>query len=321
MTRPALLSFALLFTATAAAAQQPAATLSTDQIAALARLDLAIGKARDSIVAQLVQQRNKKDDQQAELRGKLATQVAAVLAQAQLPEPEYRHRMFVIASDNNARRIFDSVTAVLTGAPIPIAAKAAAAVALPAGPVGTHLGHIVNSFTDTPNRQALLATALTEARTAAQHAQLASRQPANLDYMKTHVNHVINALDPIVVAAGPGLGYGVKRAATGVAGHIEAAAATAGASANVQMHAKHIATCSRNAVQRAESIITLGQRVLAATTAQDAAGLVSQIASLADALLNGADANNDGRITADPNECGLVAADDHMKLLLAAEKP
>ena len=144
-------------------------------------------------------------------------------------------------------------------------------MALPAGPVGTHLGHIVNAFTDTPNRQALLATALTEARTAAQHAQLASRQPANLDYMKTHVNHVINVLDPIIVTAGPGLGYGVKRAASGVAGHIEAAAATAGASANVQMHAKHIATCSRNAVQRAESIITLGQRVLGATTAQEAA--------------------------------------------------
>ena len=132
---------------------------------------------------------------------------------------------------------------------------------------------------------------------------------------------LFRSLDPIIVTAGPGLGYGVKRAASGVAGHIEAAAATAGASANVQMHAKHIATCSRNAVQRAESIITLGQRVLGATTAQEAAGLVSQIAAVADALLNGADANNDGRITADPNECGLVAADDHVKLLLAGEKP
>ena len=88
MPRPALFTFALLFTVSAAAAQQSAAPLSTDQVAALARLDLAIGKVRDSIVAQLVQQRNKKDEQQAELRGKLATQIAGVLAQAQLPEAE-----------------------------------------------------------------------------------------------------------------------------------------------------------------------------------------------------------------------------------------
>ena len=70
MPRPALFTFALLFTVSAAAAQQSAAPLSTDQVAALARLDLAIGKVRDSIVAQLVQQRNKKDEQQAEQIGR-----------------------------------------------------------------------------------------------------------------------------------------------------------------------------------------------------------------------------------------------------------
>ena len=34
--------------------------------------------------------------------------------------------------------------------------------------------------------------------------------------IQTHAGHVINAIDPTIVAQGPGLGYGVKKAAQGV---------------------------------------------------------------------------------------------------------
>ena len=212
----------------------------------------------------------------------------------------------------------------LTGTPIPGQAPAAvtapAGVPVPAGAVGTHIGHVVNSFGDTPSRQGLLPTAMAEARIAGQHAQLASRQPANLDYMKTHAAHVINAVDPAVLASGPGLGYGVKKAALGVAMHIDLAAAQQGASPNVILHAKHIATAARNTVERADQLLALAQRVLGAATAAEAAGLVSQMASLADQLVNGADANADGRVTPDAGEGGLVTADEHLKLLLAIER-
>ena len=40
------------------------------------------------------------------------------------------------------------------------------------------------------------ATAMAEARVAVQHAGLAARNPANLDAMKLHAGHVINAVDP-----------------------------------------------------------------------------------------------------------------------------
>jgi hypothetical protein len=148
---------------------------------------------------------------------------------------------------------------------------------------------------------------------------LASRAATNLDMMKTHAGHVLNALDPTVMATGPGLGYGVKKAATGVATHIELAAKAQGASANVIMHATHIATSARNTVQRADKAIAIAQQIQAATTAADAAALVSQLVSITDQLINGADTNGDGRITWEEGEGGLQQADDHVALMLKAE--
>ena len=109
----------------------------------------------------------------------------------------------------------------------------------------------------------------------------------------------------------------MKKAATGVAAHIDLAAKAPGASANVIMHANHIATCSKNAVQRAEQLIALAQQVQAATDPAAAAALINQMIPLAQQLMAGVDANSDGRITWE--EGGLQQADDHIGLMLSAE--
>lgn len=49
----------------------------------------------------------------------------------------------------------------------------------------------------------------------------------NLDAMKLHAGHVIHAVDPRIEPKGPGLNYGVKRAALGVVERIQQAATTA----------------------------------------------------------------------------------------------
>jgi hypothetical protein len=319
--RPYVLAVVLATWATPGTAQQPArAPLTRDEIAALAKAEVAIGRIRDSVGAQLTQVRNKKDEQQQELRGRLQSQVAAILQASGLSEAEYRRRTFEISVDLTARKTYDSVVVAVTGMPLPgLLPPGPAGVAVPAGPVGTHIGHVVNAFNGTPGNVGLLTVAVAEARIAATHAQLATRQPANLDYMKTHAGHVIHALDPSVVSAGPGQNYGVKKAAEGVATHIELAAAVPGASGNVQLHARHIATCARNTIQRADALIALAQQVISSTSATEAAGLVSRMATLADQLMNGVDANGDGRITVDPGEGGLNLADDHVKLMLAVE--
>jgi hypothetical protein len=213
--------------------------------------------------------------------------------------------------------------AKLTGAPLPgqLASTAAPVVAVPAGPVGTHIGHVMNAFTDTPKGMGLLPTAMEEARTAAVHAGLAARDPENLAAMKLHAGHVINAVDPSVVTSGPGLGYGVKRAALGLATHIDLAAKVPGASENVVMHANHVGTSARNTVQRADAIVALAQRVQAATSASDAAALVSQLVSLTNELVVGKDADADGKVTWKEGEGGLQQCDEHVRLLLAGEVP
>src|SRR5216117_2134170 len=82
----------------------------------------------------------------------------------------------------------------------------------------THIGHVLDSFNGTPMNMGLLPTAMAEAKTAAQHAGLAAKA-TTLAMVQTHAGHVINAIDPTIVAQGPGAGYGLKKAAQGVAQH------------------------------------------------------------------------------------------------------
>jgi len=314
--------------AQAAAAQQTATATPREEITAFAKVHLAVSLARDSIQLQLAQPGNKKPETQKQLQEKLQTQIAEILHHAGMTEQEFDRKTYLVSTNAEARQAFDSVIARLTGQPTPgqvmaTAAgrgpAAAATVAVPAGPAGIHIGHVVNAFSDTPNGQGLLPTAMAEARVAIQHAGLAARNTASLDAMKLHAGHVINALDPTVVTTGPGLGYGVKKAATGVATHIELAAKAQGASQNVVTHSVHIATSARNTVQRSDQIIGLAKQIQAATSAADAAALVSQMVSQCDQLMAGADANGDGRITWEAGEGGLQQVQQHVNLMLAAE--
>ena len=316
MTRVAAAAFALVW-AGIATAQTPAgapAGLARDEIAQLARVQVAITTAHDSINARLAKPGNKKDKVQTQLQDTLRAQVDEILHHGGLTEAEFRRRTYIVSTDTAARRVYDSIVVVVTGAPLPGQLARGPQLPVPPGPVGLHIGHVVNGFGDTPGLQGLLPTAMGEARIAAQHATLAAAQQTNLQYMKTHAGHVIHALDPKLIAAGPGLGYGLKRAATQVAMHIELAASAEGASPAVMAHSKHVATAARNTAARAEQLLALAQKVQAATSAAEAAALVSQMVSLADQLIAGADANGDGRITVD--EGGLQVADEHVRLML-----
>jgi hypothetical protein len=297
-------------------------SLSKDDITALAKLEVAIGAARDSAQAQLAMARNKTLSAQQELRDKLRTRVDELIRRSGMSQADYNRRTYIVSTDSTARRTFDVVVAQLTGVPTPgqvLAVASAPAVKVPPGAVGTHLGHVLNSFGDTPNEQGLLPTALAEAKTAAQHAALGVRDPANLAAMKLHAGHVINALDPTIVAAGPGLGYGLKRAALNIATHIDLAAKSPGASPNVVAHANHVSTAARNVAARAEQAIAVAQKVQAATTPAEAAGLMNQLVSLTAQLTSGFDANGDGKVTWQDPEGGLQQAEEHINLLLAGE--
>lgn len=310
----------------AAATQQAAPTMAKEDITAFARLQVAIGKVQDSAQAQLAQPRNKTKQMQDQLREKLRTDVEQTIHRAGLSDEEFRRRTYLVSTNPELRKSFDAAISEITGAPLPGQAPPTPAAApmianLPAGAVGTHIGHVVNMFGDTPGGVGLLPMAVAEARTAAQHAALGARDPNNLDAMKLHAGHVVHAVDPSVVNTGPGKGYGVKRAALGVASHIDLAAKAPGASQNVITHAMHIGTAARSAAVRADQVVALARQIQSATSAADAAKLFSQLVPLAAQLYEGFDANGDGRIGWQEGEGGLAQAEQHVMLMLNAEKP
>jgi hypothetical protein len=207
-------------------------------------------------------------------------------------------------------------------APVALAAAltfSASEAAAQANPAHTHLGHVRTSFAQTPNQEGLLPTALAEAQVAAQHAGLAASNASNLDAMKLHTTHVVNAVDPSRVAQGPGRGFGVKRAAEGIVQHIGFAAAAEGASQNVTTHAAHITASAQNVVARSDEILALADRIAAASSAAEAAPLVQELQTVAGQLVAGEDANGDGRITWEAGEGGLQHVEQHVGLMATGE--
>ena len=321
LRRSALL---LIVGAASAGAQQTHAghgsavpALTREEVTAVARAHVAITAARDSNNVLRAKSGNAKEQAQQQLQNQLRAEIDDILRHVGLTDTEFQRRSFIVSSDTGTRRIFDSVVVAVTGAPLPGYAARAAILPVPPGPAGVHIGHVVNSFNETPTLQGLLPAAMAEARIAITHAGLAGRQLTNLDYMKLHAGHVIHALDPKVITMGPGLGYGVTRGAAGVATHIDLAAAAEGASPAVVMHSKHIAAAARSVVERAGAALAIAQKIQAATTAAEAAALVSQLTSAVEQLIAGVDLNGDGRISWDQGEGGLQQADEHVKLMLA----
>jgi len=196
---------------------------------------------------------------------------------------------------------------------------ASPAVHAQGNPAHAHMGHVADGFRGTPEGHGLLPTAVAEAAVAAQHAGFAGRDPSNLDGMKLHMGHVLNAMDPSEVESGPGLGYGVKAAAAGVARHIELAAGSDGASDNIKTHAKHIATASGNVVTWVNEVIALARKVQEATEASAAAGMVEGLVELTNAIVAGTDANGDGRTGWQEGEGGLAQVTQHMNLMKRGE--
>ncbi|MEX0837078.1 MAG: hypothetical protein WD101_02010 [Gemmatimonadota bacterium] len=182
-----------------------------------------------------------------------------------------------------------------------------------------HMSHVADGFANTPDGAGLLPTALAEAAVARQHAELALRNTTELASMQRHAGHVLHAVDPSRIEQGPGAGYGVVRAASGVAQHIEMAGSHETASENVQLHATHVATAARTATERAERIASLAEEIMATTSADGAAGLLQELADLTEQMVSGVDANGDGRIGWQEGEGGLAQAEQHITLMKRGE--
>lgn len=311
---------------TSGSAAAPSRLPSLAEVRQLAEMHLTLSAVHDSADARAAQAKNKTPDAQLELAKQKREAVSRVIKERGLTDEDYQRLRFLVSSNAELRAQFDSIVGKLTGAPVPGRVVAAAArgfvpaAQLPAGLVGTHIGHVTTSYVDTPEKAGLLVVAFAEAAVASQHATLATRTPTDLAAMKLHAGHVLHALDPSLQATGPGKGFGLRKAAGGVAQHIELAAKESGASGNVKIHATHIATAARGTLSRVDQAVALIAQIQAATDAKAAASLIAQLASLCSQLTSGADSNADGRVDWGNGEGGLQQADEHVKLMMAGER-
>ncbi len=124
---------------------------------------------------------------------------------------------------------------------------------------------------------------------------------------------MIHALDPSVETTGPGQGFGVKRAAAGVAQHAQLAGKSPGSGFVVAAKATQVAGAANNAAKRADEVIALAQKARAATTAAEAAALMQQVSTALTQLTMGFDTNKNGEITWDAPEGGLQQAQEQMQ--------
>ncbi len=182
-----------------------------------------------------------------------------------------------------------------------------------------HMGHVVKSWGDTPDKVGLLTIAEQEAQIAAQHAGLAARDLSDLTSMQRHARHVRHAIDSSSESQGPGKGYGLSKAAQGVSRHITLASNAGDASDNVKRHSEHVKASADNVAQWGQEIMQLSERVLGASSADQAAPLVQEIQELTQHIVDGTDANGDSQVSWGPGEGGVAQAKQHMGLMERGE--
>lgn len=155
-----------------------------------------------------------------------------------------------------------------------------AASKIEAIPAHLHLGHVMTNWPDTPSNVGFLIVAIADAKVAVTHAELAAKSAGNLDDMKLHAGHVLNALDPGVEPKGPGSGYGVNKAATGALQHLELAVNAEGGSANIKTYAAPVSASLKNVLQWTAEASAAAQKIRATVSVAEAAGLADMLYGL-----------------------------------------
>jgi len=181
-----------------------------------------------------------------------------------------------------------------------------------------HLAHVAIEFGTFPAGPGFAARATTEMGVAVLHANFAAGDLSDLEAMQLHAGHVLDALDPVEDVDGPGLGYGLIRAAEDVVTHMELAASSPNASDNVRTHAQHVAMIARSVTSRAEAAAEVARQLQSATSIRRAAPLVAQLRLLIYRLAEGGDSNGDGQLSLE-DEAGLQQLEAHVYLILEGE--
>lgn len=177
------------------------------------------------------------------------------------------------------------------------------------------LAYILTASPDTPGGMGLLETGMAEAQIALQHAALAGQDSTSLSNMQRHMPHVIHAVDPDQGSQGPGMGYGVRRAARQILAQIEGAQSVEGVPGVLTFHGPWVAMAARGTVARSDEVVALARQVQNAASAEAGNQLVRRLAAAVRAMTYGFDRDGDRRIGHAEDEMGLAQVAHHLALV------
>jgi hypothetical protein len=183
-----------------------------------------------------------------------------------------------------------------------------------------HVGHCLTHWSDTPDNQGLFPVARQELEAARREADAALGENLDPARKAIHIRNVARALNPDAERLGPGLGYGAIRALEAAVEHLEYAATSEDASANVVSAVADLSEIGDNILER---LRTAAARAKSADV-RDAAGLdqtALELRSTLRAIAVGADANGDGRIEPAAGEAGFEQLQGQLDAMLARENP
>jgi hypothetical protein len=181
-----------------------------------------------------------------------------------------------------------------------------------------HVGHCVTHWSDTPDQQGLLPVAQQELAAARHEADWALGAELTPAQKATHIRNVARALNPDAEKLGPGLGYGAIRALEAAVEHLEYAATSDDASANIVSGVAELSAIGDNIVER---LRTAASRAKSADVRDNAEldRIALELRGTLQGIAVGVDVDGDGRIEATAAEAGFEQFQGQIDAMLARE--
>lgn len=187
-----------------------------------------------------------------------------------------------------------------------------------------HIGHAMDGWAETSDKNGLLVTAENAARAAANESKAAIAAKGDLARIKYNIGQVISYTNPNYYGGQSQTEkkrYGVKNALAETAHHITFAAKSPDASANVRNAAQQFSDNTSYLLNRSDTITLLASEILNSQSAEEAGILSGELLKLTLANLNGDDSNGDGIIGSAPEEYGLKQLREELQTIISREGP
>ena len=149
-----------------------------------------------------------------------------------------------------------------------------------------HVGHALTGWVTTPGKIGLISTAEKEANAVLASAMQASRSNT-LSQKKAHIKNALHAVDPKVQASGSGIGFGLTRALTESIAHLQFAAESDDASANIKRSVPQITSKAQQLAKLSNQLTVFGQAAIGASSMAEINALESEFLSTIKKITNG----------------------------------